>query len=331
MKKFFASICAATILLFTPTADAEIQTYEGNGEYLMSDFEAMPVAKERAKNRAEEDALDQAGVYVTSFSKLNAAKLTADEITAVTNTITEIVGDVNYSEKLFQLTEQSTATIVAAKLTAKVDTDVITNFLKLNEKDRVKIVEDSNRLKKAADDNDKQVENLKRRYKETDSQAERDKIKTEINSLDKEFLAIQKLREANKSYFNRDFRAAIDLYSQSIELNPTFTAYNNRAGTYAVLNRYDDAFADFKKAIALKPNDSMIYNNRAAMYKDMKNFDAALADFNKAIELNPIPSTLTKAALFATNVWATKKKCAPTLPKSKNSPPSSEPLREVLT
>ena len=266
MKKFFASICAATILLFTPIADAEIQTYEGNGEYLMSDFEAMPVAKERAKNRAEEDALDQAGVYVTSFSKSTDAKLTADEITAVTNTITEIVGDVDYSEKLFQLTEQSTATVVAAKLTAKVDTDGIANFLKLNEKDRVKIVEDSNRLKKAADTNDKNVEDLKRRYDKTDSQTERDEIKTQINSLDREFLAIQKLREANKFMFKGDYRAALDFCNQAIELNPTATAYNNRANAYNLILRHQDALNDINRAIEMEPNTCTLYVTREKLF-----------------------------------------------------------------
>ena len=55
-KKKFLNAMAALLIggsFLIPTADAEVKTYTGEGEYLMSDFETPEVAKQRAKNRAE--------------------------------------------------------------------------------------------------------------------------------------------------------------------------------------------------------------------------------------------------------------------------------------
>ena len=52
MKKFLAAMLVASSLFFTSTSYAEIQTYEGTGEYYMSDFETFDVAQQRARKRA---------------------------------------------------------------------------------------------------------------------------------------------------------------------------------------------------------------------------------------------------------------------------------------
>ena len=286
MKKFFA-VVAASLILFVSIAGAEIKTYTGTGEYLMSDFEDIDVARERAKERAQENAREQAGVYLTSFSKSENARLTVDEISAVTNNITEIY-DVNYSEDIRPLTEQSTAVIIVATLKAKVDTDGIAAFLKRDENDRAKIVEQNNDLKSAVKANDARVEDLKRRYNESTSQTERDKIKAEITSLDKRFLAIQKLYAAEKLYYRGDYRAALALCNESIDLRPDYVfAYNRRAAVHEAMKNFDAAIADSDKAIELEPTLSPLYNNRGTIRKKMKNFDAAIRDFDKAVALDP--------------------------------------------
>ena len=82
-KKLLRGILAAIIggNLFLPsTTSAEIKTYTGTGEYIMSDFETPEVAKQRAKVYAERNAQEQAGVYVNSYSKMENFNLVADEI-----------------------------------------------------------------------------------------------------------------------------------------------------------------------------------------------------------------------------------------------------------
>ena len=56
-------------LIFIPIASADVCSYDGMGEYFMSDFETPDIAKQRAKMRAQQNVLEKAGVYVESFTK----------------------------------------------------------------------------------------------------------------------------------------------------------------------------------------------------------------------------------------------------------------------
>ena len=53
-----------------------------------------------------------------------------------------------------------------------------------------------------------------------------------MNDADREFLANQKLEEANRIYY-KDISNAFKLYSEAIELNPNYkVAYKNRGNVY---------------------------------------------------------------------------------------------------
>ncbi|MBR1646386.1 MAG: hypothetical protein IJ685_06375, partial [Selenomonadaceae bacterium] len=83
MKKFFRHALTTLIvfvtLLFAVIVGAAVQTFEGTGKYIMSEFETEEIAQKRAIQKATEDAQDKAGVYLTSFSKSVNANLVADE------------------------------------------------------------------------------------------------------------------------------------------------------------------------------------------------------------------------------------------------------------
>ena len=49
---------------------------------------------------------------------------------------------------------------------------------------------------------------------------------------------------------------------------------------------YDQAIADFDKAIELKPDDALAYNNLGAAYEEKDQIDKALANYLKAIKLD---------------------------------------------
>ena len=73
---FVASMVIGSFILM-PMANAEIKTY--TGEYMMSDFETPAIAKQRAKQYAEQNAQEQAGVYVNSYTKVENMQVTSDE------------------------------------------------------------------------------------------------------------------------------------------------------------------------------------------------------------------------------------------------------------
>lgn len=102
MRKFFATVLAVMSVLTATLVGAAVQMFDGEGKYIMSDFEDPTIAEQRAIQRAKENAQDKAGVYLTSFSKSENALLTVDEISAVTNNIIE-VSDVDVQAEPFEV------------------------------------------------------------------------------------------------------------------------------------------------------------------------------------------------------------------------------------
>lgn len=63
-------------------------------------------------------------------------------------------------------------------------------------------------------------------------------------------------------------------------------AYNNRGVVYSDRREYENAIADFSKAIELDPNYAIAYNNRGLAHHGRGEYARAIADFAKATELD---------------------------------------------
>jgi len=63
--------------------------------------------------------------------------------------------------------------------------------------------------------------------------------------------------------------------------------YINQGVAWAEKGDFDNAIADFTKAIEINPNHAKAYNNRGLAYGGKQEYDSAISDFNKAIEINP--------------------------------------------
>jgi tetratricopeptide (TPR) repeat protein len=108
-----------------------------------------------------------------------------------------------------------------------------------------------------------------------------------------------KLPPANRSgeFFLKAFEAhshpeKIELYSQSIKLNPDFApSYFNRAISYRELNKLNEAITDFDKAINLNPDLIEAYLYRGICFHDLKEFDEAISNYNEVIQKDPTNST----------------------------------------
>jgi len=81
---------------------------------------------------------------------------------------------------------------------------------------------------------------------------------------------------------------AIADYDKAIAFDPNVAlAYTNRGVAYGRKGAFDPAIADYTKAIALKPKYADAYNSRGVAYARKGHSDQALADFRKALEINP--------------------------------------------
>ncbi|MDD5194222.1 MAG: tetratricopeptide repeat protein [Candidatus Omnitrophica bacterium] len=77
-------------------------------------------------------------------------------------------------------------------------------------------------------------------------------------------------------------------FTKAIEINPHFTeAYYNRGLVHAHKGDFDQAIVDYTKAIENNSNDADIYYNRGFTYSKKGSLDEAIADYTKAIELSP--------------------------------------------
>jgi tetratricopeptide (TPR) repeat protein len=94
---------------------------------------------------------------------------------------------------------------------------------------------------------------------------------------------------------------AIAEFSRAIELSPKDARiYNDRGLVYQRTNRFPEAMEDFSKAIELAPKDYAGYSGRGATQVAQNQNDAALVDLNKALELKPddLPTLRWRASAY---------------------------------
>jgi len=96
-------------------------------------------------------------------------------------------------------------------------------------------------------------------------------------------------RERGIHYFDlRHFDKAIDDFSQAISLNANYvTAYINRANAYAKLEKYKEAYRDFDSAQKLSSKNKSIYNIRGSLSFFLGRFNDAVADYRYYLRLKP--------------------------------------------
>ena len=85
-----------------------------------------------------------------------------------------------------------------------------------------------------------------------------------------------------------DERAAFDDFTRAINSDAgCWSAYQNRAITYATYGQHDDALRDFATAIELNPEAAGAYRNRAELHAQLGRWRAAEEDLSAAIALAP--------------------------------------------
>lgn len=61
--------------------------------------------------------------------------------------------------------------------------------------------------------------------------------------------------QGNKAFSSGDYSAAVDLFSQAIQMDPSnHVLYSNRSAAYCSLKNYQQALDDAEKAIKVKPD-----------------------------------------------------------------------------
>ncbi|MBW4555263.1 MAG: tetratricopeptide repeat protein [Trichormus sp. ATA11-4-KO1] len=97
----------------------------------------------------------------------------------------------------------------------------------------------------------------------------------------------QLYQEGVRKYQAGKYQAAVDDFTQAIELDPqNALAYNKRGNAFYQLGNYQQAQADSSKAISLNPQNANAYYDRGFSLYELGKYKEAIADYTKAIELN---------------------------------------------
>ena len=283
LRKILSAALVAGSLFVASSVNAEIKTYEGSDEYVMSEFETIDMGKQRAKQKAERAAQEKAGVFIESNTEVVNMMVTKDEIRTMTGGILRIVGEPQY--KLTEIAGGKSF-IVRATIQAEIDSDDITKWLNQGAGERSELVAQNIELQKAIAAQDAQIAELKKQIAAKPQEPE--KISAQFAAEDKIFLSNKQLADAGKFYYTGDFNGARMLCTKAIELNSeNAAAYSIRGAIYYRLNDFNGAVADFNKAIALNSGDYRNFYNRGLAHVKLNDFRKAIEDFSGAIQLNP--------------------------------------------
>ena len=304
---------------FMPAADARVITYTGVGEYPIGEGETVEMARERAKERAQRNALEQAGVEVESETKVIDHVFEHDEIITITHGILKVVG-----QPVFTPTVDGDGFMMKATLKAEIETDDIAKWLNRDWKERDTLVRQNNALQKANSEQERLIADLQKQLTAAKSEKEKENIRAEVKNADNSFLAVQKVKEGWQFFYKGDYPAALTSFNDAIKIDgENAEAYFGRGRVYSSykLKNYQQAIADFTQAITIKrsysdayifraiahdnlknhqqamndytqaiavdPQNKIAYNNRGLLYGRLKNYQQALTDLNRVIELDP--------------------------------------------
>ena len=248
LRKIFATAIATASLLIATNAHAEIQTYTGEGTYIMSESENLTVAKERAKSDAMRRAQEQAGVYIRSYSRTKDFELIEDEIIAIASSVLKLLEAPHFYP--LETVDNLEGVMIRVTVNVQIDSEDVNRWLKKDDAEKSMLIAQNEEYRRVNAEQERQIAELKRQLAQSTTQQDKDRITQKFVDEDKIFLSNQKVDEAWKLYGNGDFSGALKLHAEAIALNPqNANAYYGRGTAYNGLEQFERAIPDFDKAI----------------------------------------------------------------------------------
>ncbi len=283
----FTAIVVTLFLLMPVCGFAEFKEVISEGQYEMGDGETPSVAESRALLNAKRTAMEQAGTYVESYSKVKNFQLVEDEVRVLTAGTIEVT----ILDKKRTIAGNNISFWV--KIKARVKLDKMEAMARVV-KDK-SIVEDFKKIQREYDDNQKEMDKLRKELAMAQGEVAKKDLETRIAAEEKLFLANEWFEKGLRHTIGREDDKAIEEYTQAIALNPDYLeAYNYRGFAYYNKGTFTSdpaqhelALKDFRKVVALKPGTYSAYLAQASIYIFQKEYDRALGEVNKAIALNP--------------------------------------------
>ena len=317
-NKAFYVIIASILFFFTHPVSAATYTIPSSGVYVMDAYDELSVAERKAIDNAKQKAIEQAGVYVKSYTRTEKAQVFEDEVQTIAGTVLQIS-----KQKIERKVQSNGDVCITANIIAIIDTSAIDDALKQNETTRLDLIRRYESLNEAKIELEKRTEAFRELISQNPEQMFYDEeMRWKKKKLEREFLAIQEGRKGLQFAKNDELLQAYNAFESSIKLNPKLSdaylcigrlgtqskaykdammyhhisvelapnnpwTYNSRAILYSDMNQQELALSDINKAISLKANCADLYGNRGLINERLGKFDEAIEDNNRSIELNP--------------------------------------------
>ena len=240
MRYIFAVIIA--LFLFFPSLGfAQTKEIISEGTYNMGDGETPSVAESRALLQAKRVALEQAGTYVESWTKVENLQLTKDELQVLASCIMEV-----------EILDKKRTVVCDGihfwvQIKARVNPDKIEEMAK-----RVKeksVVEDYKKIQADYDKSQREIEELKKQLAGAKGEKEKKQVEAKITDDERLFEARQWFDKGYQYSLNKEHDSAIEAYTKAIALDPNYAdAYTNRGIAYALSGNMGRAISDLQRA-----------------------------------------------------------------------------------
>ena len=224
--KNFCKILAAIIFvgnIFASNVHAEIKTYTGIGDYVLSEDVPPGDIKSKAKMYAEKNALEQAGVFVSGLTEVKNNVVSKDEIVTIVGGILKII-DVKF--EIIPLNDAAGIAKYRATVTAQVDInlldDAIKNWLNRDSNEKANLVQQNKSQQQIIADLQKRIAELEKQAANAKTTQDRQNVQANFTEIDKETLAAQKFEESNRLYAQKNYQGAISKYTEAIKLKPNY-------------------------------------------------------------------------------------------------------------
>ena len=306
MKKFLVVFTIIFANIFASNVHAEMQTYEGK-DVAMFDFgeddaEIINAVKNVAKMRAIQAAREKAGVYLKSYSRTVNGVLTDDDISAVTNNISEIL-DVKYEKDYFNAVDAKgnsygqPGILYQAIVTVRIDNAGINEYLQKDTQEKAKIIQQNKNLQASFVEAEGNFEDTRSTAK-TKSVAE---VKAELNKIDKEFSAAEKIGEGNKFAYQGNYSDAAEKYNEAIAINQNNYAQKNLESIYSKQELVEQEIKNLDEKIKREPKNAELYFSRGMAYISLGKIygDLGYNNSGKKQHFNPLTLISPVSAIFS--------------------------------
>lgn len=287
MKHIFSIMIAALFLYYPSIAFTAVKEIVSEGTYNMGDGETPSVAESRALLNAKRIAMEQAGTYVESYSRVKNFQLTEDEIKVLASGTIEVT------------IMDKKRTIVGDGFRFWVKIKAMVNPDKMEEMGRqVKeksIIEDYKMIQREYEKNQKEMEELKKELALAKGETAKKNVETRIAGEEKRFQANEWFEKGLRHTTGNEDDRGIKEYTNALALNPDYAeAYNNRGIAYYNMGldtddqgQFEQAVKDFRKVVVLKPGSYSAYFAQGVIYFYEERYGKALEELNKAIAIDP--------------------------------------------